>query len=228
VQPVEDRSCYLAPEQREVLIGLARQPLVASTFFLTGGTALAVFYLHHRLSKDIDLFSRVPFDGGALAFLARSLWPREFTLVQESAAFVSFVARGTKVDLVHDPLSDDSVRPRVALVPEVEVAVDGIADIAANKLCTVASRREPKDFVDLYLLMQRCPELTLDYLYSAARKKEALFDDPPSVAYQIETNFSAVQSMPELIPATRIRLDTQPWSQFYERLCTDIYARAGR
>jgi predicted nucleotidyltransferase component of viral defense system len=26
-------------------------------FFLTGGTALAAFYLHHRLSVDLDLFT---------------------------------------------------------------------------------------------------------------------------------------------------------------------------
>lgn len=28
-----------------------------SHFFLTGGTALAAFYLHHRLSVDLDLFT---------------------------------------------------------------------------------------------------------------------------------------------------------------------------
>ena len=27
------------------------------SFFLTGGTALAAFYLHHRLSVDLDLFT---------------------------------------------------------------------------------------------------------------------------------------------------------------------------
>jgi hypothetical protein len=30
---------------------------VSETFFLTGGTALSVFYLHQRVSEDIDLFS---------------------------------------------------------------------------------------------------------------------------------------------------------------------------
>ena len=27
------------------------------SFFLTGGTALAAFYLHHRMSVDLDLFT---------------------------------------------------------------------------------------------------------------------------------------------------------------------------
>ncbi|MBI3956224.1 nucleotidyl transferase AbiEii/AbiGii toxin family protein [Candidatus Gottesmanbacteria bacterium] len=27
-------------------------------YYLTGGTALSEFYLHHRLSEDIDFFTR--------------------------------------------------------------------------------------------------------------------------------------------------------------------------
>ena len=30
---------------------------VGQRFFLTGGTALAAFHLHHRLSVDLDLFT---------------------------------------------------------------------------------------------------------------------------------------------------------------------------
>lgn len=29
----------------------------AELFYLTGGTALAAFYLQHRLSRDLDLFT---------------------------------------------------------------------------------------------------------------------------------------------------------------------------
>ena len=29
----------------------------ASVFYLTGGTALSAFYLHHRLSEDLDFFT---------------------------------------------------------------------------------------------------------------------------------------------------------------------------
>ena len=46
----------LTPVQEEFLhaffAGAAGQQ-----FFLTGGTALAEFYLHHRFSEDIDLFT---------------------------------------------------------------------------------------------------------------------------------------------------------------------------
>ncbi|MFA0732219.1 MAG: hypothetical protein LKKZDAJK_002880 [Candidatus Fervidibacter sp.] len=44
----------LSPLQRDFLGQFFRQ---RRDFFLTGGTALAAFYLFHRRSEDIDLFT---------------------------------------------------------------------------------------------------------------------------------------------------------------------------
>jgi predicted nucleotidyltransferase component of viral defense system len=46
----------LLPHQRAFL-NLFFTGEVAQQFFLTGGTALAEFYLRHRHSEDIDLFT---------------------------------------------------------------------------------------------------------------------------------------------------------------------------
>ncbi len=53
----ENIGCYAKEEQRRILFRLFKHETIAGNFFLTGGTALSVFYLHHRYSKDIDLFS---------------------------------------------------------------------------------------------------------------------------------------------------------------------------
>src|SRR5258708_17660707 len=45
--------------QLNVLKVLSREPLLKD-FYLTGGTALSAFYLHHRLSEDLDFFTEVP------------------------------------------------------------------------------------------------------------------------------------------------------------------------
>src|SRR5262249_5228082 len=37
----------------------------AATFYLTGGTALAAFYLNHRVSDDLDFFSDRPDNHGS-------------------------------------------------------------------------------------------------------------------------------------------------------------------
>lgn len=50
----EDINCYATDIQRKLLIDLSKNELIRNNFFLTGGTALSVFYLHHRVSDDLD------------------------------------------------------------------------------------------------------------------------------------------------------------------------------
>lgn len=47
----------LTPAQRTFLDHLIGSEF-ADTFYLSGGTALSAFHLHHRDSEDLDLFSR--------------------------------------------------------------------------------------------------------------------------------------------------------------------------
>jgi hypothetical protein len=51
---IENTDCYVKSEQRELLFRLFEHEAIDDSFFLTGGTALSVFYLHHRTSIDID------------------------------------------------------------------------------------------------------------------------------------------------------------------------------
>ncbi|MGH7771052.1 MAG: nucleotidyl transferase AbiEii/AbiGii toxin family protein, partial [Candidatus Binatia bacterium] len=44
--------------QRHVLTSLFQNDLGRRGYYLTGGTALAEFYLHHRYSDDLDFFTR--------------------------------------------------------------------------------------------------------------------------------------------------------------------------
>ena len=47
---------WLTPLQSEFLTRFFATD-TGQYFFLTGGTALAVFHLHHRVSVDLDLFT---------------------------------------------------------------------------------------------------------------------------------------------------------------------------
>lgn len=58
-----DTPNILTPLQRRFLAAFS-QTALQRDFFLTGGTALAHFYLHHRLSEDLDFFTEIP---GAVA-----------------------------------------------------------------------------------------------------------------------------------------------------------------
>jgi predicted nucleotidyltransferase component of viral defense system len=124
-------------------------------FFLTGGGALVGFYLHHRSTDDLDLFTTVPdaFERGphALADAAAQLGA-ELEVRQQSPGFHRyFVHRGDEavvVDLVLDRV------PQIRAVKESQegIAVDSPEEILANKLTTLASRSEIRDLVDVMTL----------------------------------------------------------------------------
>ncbi len=66
-------SSILTPLQRRALDWVADQPALPKQFYLSGGTALAEFYLHHRLSEDLDFFSTDEFDPGLVMPIAQQL-----------------------------------------------------------------------------------------------------------------------------------------------------------
>jgi hypothetical protein len=53
----EDVSCYASETQQKVLGIISGIDIITKRFFITGGTTLSVFFLHHRTSEDIDFFS---------------------------------------------------------------------------------------------------------------------------------------------------------------------------
>jgi len=123
-------------------------------FFLTGGAALVGFHLQHRTTLDLDLFTNEDLmDEGeqALVEIARA---REIDLerLRTSTDFRRFLlTRGTEslvVDLVRDlsPQIDEEK-------PEIHgIRVDSPREIMANKLCTLLSRAELRDLVDVRAL----------------------------------------------------------------------------
>lgn len=47
----------LTARAKDILFSAKRDPIITDTYYLTGGTALSFFYLHHRISEDLDFFS---------------------------------------------------------------------------------------------------------------------------------------------------------------------------
>lgn len=224
MQPKEDLNCYASPAQRDVLIRLAELPMLRDHFFLTGGTALSVFYLHHRTSEDLDLFSYDPVDLSQIQFSIRTKWQSGQMLVRSTSHFLSFVVDSVKVDIVVDPLSDRGVRNRIQVGSSL-VVIDSLENIGANKLCTLVSRTEPKDFIDFFCLSRSNPPFSFESIFEAARKREALLDDLPTAAYQLETGLRMLKDHEKLVPRLHKPLDFQELARFYEALAKDLYGR---
>jgi hypothetical protein len=124
-------------------------------FFLTGGAALAGFYLHHRETTDLDFFthSGEAFERGAFALrAAASHLSATISVKQDAPGFKRYlVTRGDESVLV------DTVWERIkAAYPdkktEGRIVLDSPEEITVNKLTTLVSRSEPRDIVDLMLL----------------------------------------------------------------------------
>ncbi len=145
-------------------------------FYLTGGTALAEYYLGHRLSYDLDLFTSeadliVPFSY-RIEKAVQSM-DMEITVVRRFASFVEFqVSQGEnrlKIDLALDSL----FRFAPVELGDSGVMVNNFQDIRADKTLAFFGRAEPRDAVDLYFLLQNTK---FEELAELARQKDTGFD----------------------------------------------------
>ncbi len=125
-------------------------------FFLTGGAALVEFYLHHRNTKDLDLFGApgVDLDRAERALRDAALSVRaDVATLQRFAEFRRFSVQRQQESTIVD-LAIDRVPALHAKRVIGNIVVDSLEEIAANKLCTVLGRAEPRDLVDLMLILR--------------------------------------------------------------------------
>jgi len=123
-------------------------------FFLTGGAALAGFYLGHRETKDLDLFTfdDVLDDGAAFVTEIARQFGASLEGIQTSPDFRRYLlSRGEDavvIDLVRDRAAQS--HPEKNIVGNIWVVQP--EEILANKLCTLLSRSEIRDLVDVRAL----------------------------------------------------------------------------
>jgi hypothetical protein len=132
---------------------------------LTGGAALAGFYLKHRATKDLDLFWQGQESLGDLPREVRlrlSAAGLEATVLQSGGSFFRLrVSDGTSVsvvDLVADP-TPTVVAPQQINLKGVPIAVDDPQEILTNKLCALLGRAEIRDLVDVKELLSSGADL---------------------------------------------------------------------
>jgi len=123
-------------------------------FYLTGGTALSAFYLHHRNSVDLDLFTHEDLSFSKADILVNEVCAH-FEIPCRSVEITSFF-KHFSVGPKEDPLTLHFSKDYSAhLKPPNrfgEIRVDSLDDITANKICATLGRTEIKDLVDLYFL----------------------------------------------------------------------------
>lgn len=176
---------------------------ILSGYFLVGGTALSL-QLGHRMSVDIDLFTRGDIDKEGILGLLNREYGGGCQIHNMRQAVLQVSVNGINVDfLKHDYRLIEEVKS------EDGVRFLGIKDIAAMKLMAVANRGDQaKDFVDIYYLLR---EMTLSEMFecyklkygqndvSAVKRSIVYFDDVT------ESSWAAVKLSEGPLPADVVK-----------------------
>jgi predicted nucleotidyltransferase component of viral defense system len=180
---------------------------VSPPFFLTGGTALSAFYLQHRYSEDLDLFT---LDGEAFDRVPLYLADASAKIGASAVSLQTAPQfRRYKINRQGESVIVDFVREVVPQIAEGKntfdgIMVDTVEDIVSNKICTVVSRAEIKDYIDLYCLNRAGYPLE-NYIEFAQRKDAGV--SPAMVAFL----FSEIKlsKVPEfvIVPITAAELE---------------------
>lgn len=165
----------LTDTQRRFLDAFFRDSDESEPFYLTGGTALAGFYLHHRYSDDLDFFTRseeAVSDVDSRVVRAAASAGLAVERVERRPGFSQFFLGGdpivahrlVKIDVAADPEPYPAAPERFA-----RVLVDALLAIAVNKVAIV-TRDDAKDYVDLYLILTETPYRLTDLIPLAKEK----------------------------------------------------------
>ena len=178
--------------QKEILISFSKIP-DSNVFYLTGGTALAEFYLGHRKSYDLDLFTTekgliIPFSHIFEEEIRKSF---SLKLIRRFETYVEFdiseKGKSTRVQLAYD----SPFRFEEPLDTDLGIKVNDYKDLIVDKLLAFFGRAEPRDAIDLFFILER---ENFWNLVELAKQKDPGFD-----LYWLANALHKVKEYPENI-----------------------------
>lgn len=210
---------WLTPRQKQFLGLVLEEPFLLKTFYLSGGTALASWYLHHRESYDLDFFSDEQFRKDALVRWViaekKRLGYSSYRYEEDwgfSIFFFHYVNNEVlKVDFNH--------YGAVGLQQKTlwkGLRIDSLYDIAVNKIQTVATSPRARDYIDLYYILKK-KEWSVNTLLGDAAKKFSTRTD----AFHLAKNFLKVGEYKDL-PIMRKSFDQKDMHRFFFSLARSL------
>lgn len=203
----------ITPEQDKFLEFAGESKYLREHFYFTGGTPLAAFYLHHRLSEDIDLFiedAEVP-----LRFVTSFIKKAQNELDIQKSDYTNFLGLHSfqlyfsktnilKVDFNYYPF------PRIEKGMKYKnIEIDSILDIAVNKVHTIAMKPRARDFIDIYFIIKE-----RGYKFNDLLKKAKIKFDWHIDALQLGSRLlmaKEVKDFPRMIK----KINSREWQDFF-------------
>jgi hypothetical protein len=129
---------------------------IEDRFCLTGGAALGIFYIDHRVSYDLDFFTvNKDIDWkhveSNLHVVCRKI-EAKIEPITKSPSFQRFQLTRNKEHEIIDFVIEwvEQINPQKNVIDGIRV--DTLEEIGINKICTLLGRTEIKDIIDLYFL----------------------------------------------------------------------------
>lgn len=203
----------LTKSQTDLLKAIGRKSELAKLFYLTGGTALAGFYIPYRYSEDLDFFSEKEVDTLSIHVFLKTVTQEigisaieSQTSLNRNLFFLTLTDKTIlKTEFTYFPFAPIEERKL-----HDGVQVDSPIDIATNKLFTIYQRTKARDYMDLYMLC-KIYHYTVAELVGNARLKFDSHIDLLKLGTQFN-NASEVKDFPRLVT----NLPEQEWQSFFQ------------
>jgi len=200
----------LTPKQSQFLELVQKDQQITKHFYLTGGTALAEFYLKHRISEDLDLFTEEEEVNQQVveAFL-KKISPKLSVVHIKRTQFMGLFSytlifddkQELKVDFNYYPF------PRIQKGTKFKnLNVDSIYDIAVNKIHTLFVKPRSRDYLDIYFIMKKY-SYSLDRLILDAKAKFDWHIDKITLASQFVKVKDRDESSMVIVPFDKKEMD---------------------
>jgi len=207
-----DKIRILTQRQEDFLNFVGEDKNFRNPFYFTGGTPLAAFYLFHRLSEDIDLFSEEEVNIlGVQSFIGKAqkrlgIKRVDYKQYYGLHTFQLYFSAGDilKVDFNYYPF------PRIEKgIVYKDINVDSALDIAVNKVHTIAMKPRARDFIDIYFLIKEKGYTLKDLLMKAKVKFDWHID-----ALQLGTSLLQAREVKDF-PRMIRNIDDKEWQNFF-------------
>ncbi len=205
----------LTARQQKALRFFSKSAL-AQKFYFSGGTALAEYYLYHRLSVDLDFFTTTDIDIRSVRNFVTALSTElqakkiEYTRTHDRHLFfLKFGKEDLKLEFTNYPFVRLGRR-----IKREGVLVDSLRDLSANKLMALLDRFDPKDFVDIYFILKK---RSFEAVRSDAQEKFKIKLDPLFIAAE----FAKVRRV-VVLPHMLVPLTVDQLKHFFEKQIKDL------
>ena len=203
----------LSENQKDILKIIGKDKIICDNFYLTGGTALAEFYLQHRLSEDLDFFSENEFDPqGISVFFEKIKKEAKIKRVEYQQSFnrnLFFLdlENGDKIKMEFTYFPFERIEKKQKFE---NLFVDSLLDIAVNKIFTIYQNPRSRDFIDLYFILQKENDLSPDELVKKAQIKFGHYIDPIQLGAQYMKS-KELKDFPKML----VRIKDSVWQDFF-------------